>query len=148
LTKNILPHLSHSIWPANISQEANLRLRQIRQHPNRPYIRPVGESPGGLFIGAVRGSCNNVRTDPLTASFTQRTQSYRHYNHFIPITTLYMAYYMVTHVLTCHGLYPMMSLGPLISDRFSMKIAKDSTWSSVGVATQDLYQECRSHPPV
>jgi hypothetical protein len=28
------------------------------------YIPPLGESPGGLFIGAVRGSSNNVQTAP------------------------------------------------------------------------------------
>jgi hypothetical protein len=36
---------------------------------------PLGESPGGLFIGVVRGSGNNVRTPPLTTSFMQRVQS-------------------------------------------------------------------------
>jgi hypothetical protein len=31
---------------------------------------PLGESLGGLFIGVVRGSGNNVRTAPLTTPFT------------------------------------------------------------------------------
>jgi hypothetical protein len=34
-----------------------------------------GGSPGGLFIGAVRGSGNNVQTTPLITLFTQSVQS-------------------------------------------------------------------------
>jgi hypothetical protein len=36
---------------------------------------PLGKSPGGLFIEAVRGSDKNVRTASLTAPFTLSTQS-------------------------------------------------------------------------
>jgi hypothetical protein len=35
---------------------------------------PLRESPGGLYIGVVRGSGNNVRTTPLSALFTLSMQ--------------------------------------------------------------------------
>jgi hypothetical protein len=35
----------------------------------------LGESLGGLFIGVVRDSDNNVRMTALTTSFTQSVQS-------------------------------------------------------------------------
>jgi hypothetical protein len=41
-----------------------------------------GGIPGGLFIGVVRGSGNNVRTVPLIASFTLSVQSFYTSVHF------------------------------------------------------------------
>jgi hypothetical protein len=34
-----------------------------------------GGIPGGLFIGAARGSGNDVQTSPITTPFTQSVQS-------------------------------------------------------------------------
>jgi hypothetical protein len=45
--------------------------------------------PRGLFIGAVRGVGNNVRTAPLTTPFTLSTQSQGYYRHFLPLSTLF-----------------------------------------------------------
>jgi hypothetical protein len=56
------------------------------------------ESPGGLFIGAVRGSGNNVHMTPITIPFTLSVQSQGYHNHFTPLTTLHVAYYMATCV--------------------------------------------------
>jgi hypothetical protein len=44
------------------------------------YDPSLGESPGGLFIGIVRGSGNNVRMAHLTALFTLSTQSHEYYS--------------------------------------------------------------------
>jgi hypothetical protein len=75
-----------------------------------------GESPGGLFIGVVRGSSNNVWTAPVTASFTLSAQSQGYYSHFTPLTTWHQAYYKATHVFPSQGLHPMMSSGPSALD--------------------------------
>jgi hypothetical protein len=61
-------------------------------------IYSLGESTGGLFIGVVRGSGNNVQMTLLTTPFTLSVQSQGYHSHFTPLTTLHEAYYMVTHV--------------------------------------------------
>jgi hypothetical protein len=58
----------------------------------------LGESPGGLFIGVVRGSGNNDQTVPLTTPFILCIQSWGHFSHFTLPTTLHRTYHMVTHV--------------------------------------------------
>jgi hypothetical protein len=44
------------------------------------YDPSLGESPGGLFIGIVRGCGNNVQTAYLTALFTPSAQSHEYYS--------------------------------------------------------------------
>jgi hypothetical protein len=87
-----------------------------------------GESPGVLFIGATRGSGNNVRTVPQTALFTPSAKSLGYYSHFTPLTTLHLAYYMATHAPSGqasirHAAWisgpsrpPLLSLGRLFDD--------------------------------
>jgi hypothetical protein len=55
---------------------------------------------------------------------------------------------MARRVISCYGLCPMMSLGPSAPDRSPTKIARGSTWASVGIAAQDLRLECHSHRPI
>jgi hypothetical protein len=43
---------------------------------------PLGDYPTGLFIGAIRGVGNNVRTAPLAALVTLSVQPQGHYRHF------------------------------------------------------------------
>jgi hypothetical protein len=44
-------------------------LKSVMNEVINALAPPLGESPGGLFIGAIRGTDNNVRTTPLTAPF-------------------------------------------------------------------------------
>jgi hypothetical protein len=88
------------------------------------WIPPLGEFLGGLFIGTVRGSSDNVQTAPLTTPFTLSVQSRGHYNHFALSSTLHQAYQMVTHVLSWADLRQTLQVGPSAQDHHPTKMAE------------------------
>jgi hypothetical protein len=79
------------------------------------WIPLLGESPGCLFIGVVRGPVTMSERPPLTTSFTQSVQSHEHYSYFTLLTTLHRAYHMATRVPCDHAFIRHASLisGPL-----------------------------------
>jgi hypothetical protein len=76
------------------------------------WIPLLGESPGGLFIGAVKGSDNNVQTPPLTTPFMLNAQLCGHYSHFI----LSFTYTRLSDCDTCPLLDGPSPVGPSVQD--------------------------------
>jgi hypothetical protein len=103
------------------------------------FIPPLGESLGDLFIGAVRGSDNNVWTATPMAPFTLSAQSQGYYSHFTPLTTLCWAYYIMTRVIPGRGLgLSTLSRPPTLNHRPTL----------ITVFTIGLCQHGRSWPPL
>jgi hypothetical protein len=87
----------------------------------------LGKSPEDLFIGAVKGSSNNVRMPPLTASFILSTPSQGYYSYFTSLTTLCRAYSKATCVIPGYGLHLMTLFGPSAPNRHPTPVTAFST---------------------
>jgi hypothetical protein len=117
---------------------------------------PPRESPRSLFMGVVRGACNNVRTVPLTTSFTLSKRSQGYYSYFTSLTTLHGTYQIVTCVPSGRGLClatllePSASVPPthLSSGPHLKKVLKWLSCSSAIMADWGLHCEHRSRRPV